>query len=202
MATFLETLGQSGGFLELFIPFIFVFAVVYGILQKTEFISSKTDVNGIISFATAFMTLLFGGAGFITSVVPLLAIFFLIVVLVALIFNFMGAEPKKIFEHKSLVLLIGIICALLVFYVFGKMYGMGAGTVGTSPNVSVNESVNKTVSEAGEGEDVLGPEVCKGPVSGELAMRCLIANPKVLGTIIILSLMAMATYLIIKVPES
>lgn len=50
------TMSEAG--FEIFLPWLLVFSISYGLLNKYEFVSGEKDVNGVVSLAFAFLTVI------------------------------------------------------------------------------------------------------------------------------------------------
>jgi len=201
MATLLESIGFFSDIFDFMLPFLLVFAIIFGILQKTKFLSEQANVNALVAAVVGFMIALSGAGKFLMALTPYLASLFVILFLLFLIFMFFGAKPTDFFQSKGLTITVVIIAVIFVLYVIGQLYGS------TLSNVSSGEqSVNITEGENGEvivNENVLpSPETCDFEhLTGQRAMACIIGNPKVLGTVVLLGILALATFLIVYVSK-
>jgi len=204
MSTLIESIGFFSDIFDFFLPFILVFAIIYGILMKTKFLSERADVNAMVALAIGLIVTLSGAGKFITTITPMFAMMFIIVFMLFLIFLFFGVEKdfKLLVTHSRMVpALIVLISIIFIFYAIGTLYGSelyvgGAGGGGTTTNESVNVTVNTTTTAP------LGPEACDfSRISGPSAAICIISHPKVLGTIVLLGLMTIATFFIIYIPK-
>jgi hypothetical protein len=199
MATLLESIGFFSDIFDFMLPFLLVFAIIFGILQKTKFLSEQVNVNALVAAVVGFMIALSGAGKFLMALTPYLASLFVILFLLFLIFMFFGAKPTDFFQSKGLTITVVIIAVIFVLYVVGQLYGS------TLSNVSSGEqSVNITEGANGEviiNENVLpSPETCDFEhLTGQRAMACIIGNPKVLGTVVLLGILALATFLIVDV---
>jgi hypothetical protein len=84
---------------------------------------------------------------------------------------------------------------IFVFYAIGVLYGNtfygGTSTSGTS--AGANATINQTP---------IGPSVCDySRIAGAQAVTCMLGDPRVLGTLVLLGLMAIGTFFIIYVPK-
>ena len=70
MATLLDNLGIFRDILDLFLPFLLVFAVLYALFQKSKMLSESQNVNSVISFAIAMIVVLSGAGKFISKITP------------------------------------------------------------------------------------------------------------------------------------
>jgi hypothetical protein len=207
MATLLESMGLFTDILNFFLPFLLVFAVMYALLQKSKVLSDSMNVNAIIAFAIGLIVALSGAGRFIARLTPFLTVLFVIVFLIFLTFLFLGAETKWFFNTKGPSMTIIVVALIFVFYVFGTLYGSSFNSLGSEDvqGVTVVEGGDNgkttettTVSKA----NIPGPETCDfATMTGNNAMSCIIGHPKVLGTIVLLGLLALATYFVVYVPK-
>jgi hypothetical protein len=77
------------GFFSYLLPFLLIFALIFGILTKTKIFQDNKIINGIIALAVALMALQFGFvSSFFSEVFPRLgvglAIFLVLIILVSL----------------------------------------------------------------------------------------------------------------------
>ena len=199
MATLLESVGVFADVFDFFLPFLLVFAILYALLMKTKFLSENANVNAVISFAIAMIVALSGAGKFIMTLTPYMAGIFVIVFLIFLVFLFFGAKPEAIFSSNVIPAIIILIGIIFVFYVVSQLYGPSMSTIPTAEGVTVNESGgNVTVTE----QQMPGPDTCDfSRMSGNQAMACILGHPKVLGVIVLLGLLAIATFFVVYVPK-
>lgn len=119
-------LARETGFFDVIIPFLLVFAIVYGVLQAIEFPFKKKSVNVVIAFA---LGMLVTGSGMFTNTIeaftPYLGVvlFFLLSFLVVL-----GLVTGEQLEGK-LPMAIGMIGFGIVFWLFASSQGwIGGGS--------------------------------------------------------------------------
>ena len=195
MATLIASIGLFGDIFDFFLPFILVFAIVYGILMKTKMLSERADVNSIVALTMGLMVVISGAGKFITTLTPLFAGFFIVIFMIFLIFLFFGVEKdikSILMGNRMIAALIIIVCIIFVFYAIGSLYGSGLYSA-----TGVSEGVNASVNQS-----VIGPETCDfTKIAGNVAVACLLGNPKVLGTLVLLGLMAIGTFFIMYVPK-
>jgi asparagine N-glycosylation enzyme membrane subunit Stt3 len=211
MATLLQSLGIFTDIFDFFLPFLLVFATLYAIFMKTKVLSESANVNGVIAFAIALIVALSGAGKFIVTLTPYLAVLFVIVFLLFLSFLLFGVKPEWIFNTKgpaTVILLVGVI---FVLYVVGTLYGGSMSTIGgtettsTATGVTAEETTTggTTTTTVTATENLPGPETCDfAHMTSGRAMTCLIGNPKVLGVIILLGLLAIATFFVVYVPKN
>ena len=193
MATLIETIGIFEELFDFFLPFLLIFTVTYALLMKTKFLSESANINGAIAFALAFIFALSGGGPFLMRLMPFLSMFFIVLFMIIMIFMFFKADVTKVLQEPGVVLLLIGIVVIFVFYVIGEMYGaqIAVGGIGTAgANATVNQTTMVASAESCDFTQTLGPN----------ALPCLIGHPKILGTSIVLGLLAVGTFLVIHVP--
>ncbi len=118
---------NSIGFFDFLLPWIFTFAIIWGILLKTKALGDNQRVNGVISLVVAFFVIGFGGpalCSFFTTIFGL-AVIIIAGLLVALLFLGMGGwDFGKVADLKILgAVIIGI--AIIVFFTAAGAIGIG-----------------------------------------------------------------------------
>ena len=144
MATFLEGIGLLEYFLPVF-SFLLVFAIFYAILQKTKILGANKGVDALASFTVGILFLFSQGAlKLINIVTPWFALFLIMVVLLVLIFMFLGVKEETIIEAtKTPTVYIPILGVIIVIFLFA------IGTVFNpqlSPYDQTGDDTNKTIS--------------------------------------------------------
>ncbi|MDD5182268.1 MAG: hypothetical protein PHC66_03800 [Candidatus Nanoarchaeia archaeon] len=201
MATLLESIGIFSDIFAFFLPFLLVFALVYGLLAKTKILSESPSVNAVVAAVMGFMVALSGAGKFLMALTPYMASLFVILFLLFLVFLFFGAKSEWLFESKGPTITIILIAVIFVLYVIGQLYGSTLSNM-----ASGEQTVNITEGASGEvivNEVVLpGPETCDFEhLTGQRAMACIMGNPKVLGTVVLLGILALSTFLIVYVSK-
>src|SRR3989338_7869016 len=103
--TILVTNLNQLGFFGFLLPFIFIFAVAYGLLMKAKYFEDQ-KIIGVISLVLAFFVVGFGGPGLANFFVNLfgLATIVLAGILVIVLFVAMsGADVSKVLAGKGVV---------------------------------------------------------------------------------------------------
>ena len=190
MATLLEQIGVFGDIFDFFLPFLLVFAITYGILTKTKALSASININAIISFTIALIVVLSGAGKFLMNLTPMLSVLFIIVFLMLMVFLFFGAKLEDVLKSKFVVGLIIIISLIFVFYVAGSLFG---GSLYGSVTSTTGESTTVATAQ----------RTCDFTKSlGGAGVACIFGHPKVLGALVLLGLLAVATFFILYVPKS
>ena len=115
------------GFFGFLLPFIFIFAVTYGLLLKSKYFEDQKIV-GVISLVFAFFVIGFGGPGLANFFVNLFGFATMIIagLLVIVLFLAMsGADVSKVLSGKSaMAVLVGI--GVIIFVVALGALGVNA----------------------------------------------------------------------------
>jgi uncharacterized membrane protein YozB (DUF420 family) len=95
------------------LPFLLVFAIVFGILQKSEILGENKAVNAIISLSIGLLSLQFDIVpNFFANLFPKfgvgLSVFLVLIILIGLVFK---NDDKK---HSNALYVIGVIVAVLI----------------------------------------------------------------------------------------
>ena len=201
MATLLQSIGVFSDIFDFVLPFLLVFALVYGLLAKTKFLSENSSVNAVLAAVIAFMVALSGAGKFLMALTPYMASLFVILFLMFLIFLFFGAKSEWLFNSKGPMITIIIIAVIFVLYVVGQLYGSTLSTLGSD-----QQTVNSTVGPNGEvivNEQLIpSAATCDFEhLTGQRAMACIMGNPKVLGVVVMLGILALSTFLIVYVTK-
>lgn len=102
-------------FLELAIPWLFVFAIVYGALEISNVMKDK-KVNAVIAFVVAFLAITSPPViKFIFSVVPYATIVFVIVFFIGFLTS--PLRGKKEGEAPDYTLAMSVIALLFIFFI-------------------------------------------------------------------------------------
>lgn len=155
-------------YFDFIFPVLFVFALVFALLQKTKVIGESVGINAIISIVAAMMVLLSRTImDLINYMIPWFVVAIIFFVLVVLIFQVMGAKEADFSSAiKDRVLrntLIGVVVVILVVsfaHVFGQQF---------------------TEASFGEDEEVTAAEGASTGSSFSTNITRIITNPKVLG---------------------
>jgi len=152
MATFLDVL-----FLENFSPvfvFLLVFAVLYAILQATKVLGENKGLSSLIAIVISFLIMMSPDiVKIITSMLPSFFLVILFILLVLILFRFLGMSESTISGsmqkwgplHTTLIVVVAIIFAITLAGVYGsKLLSLTAG--GNATNASgYGENIAETV---------------------------------------------------------
>ncbi len=202
MTTLLQSLGFFSDLFNFFLPFLLVFAVLYAVLVKSRFLTDDANVNALISFAVALIVVVSGAGKFIMALTPFMGVLFVIVFLMLMIFMFFGLKLEDVLKNKLVISLLVIVSLIFVFYVLGQMAGptayqmrTGAVPVASGNNTTVTVSATPSLFSASE-------KTCDfSSIGTNMAVICILSNPKFLGAITILGLLAIATFFIVYKPD-
>ena len=100
------------GFFGFLLPWIFMFAVVYGLLTKTKALGDDLRVNVVVALVTAFFVVGFGGpflANAFVNIFGLGAIVIAAILIIVLFVAMAGGDVTKIIGSRpAMALLAGI----------------------------------------------------------------------------------------------
>lgn len=102
-------------FVEVVLPFLLVFTVVFAILQKTKVLGEgKKQIDAIVALVVGLIVISFGFAtGIIVSLVPILAVGVVVILVFMLLYGMVYKEGD--FDlHKGVKITIGAIAAVVV----------------------------------------------------------------------------------------
>ncbi len=104
------------GFFQVILPMILVFAVFFGVLEKTEiFGSGKTNINAIIAFVAAFLVVTVTPiVEAINAVIPSAAFLLILAMLSLMLFAFFGFSPDSMHGSKGMAI-IGVVVLIIIF---------------------------------------------------------------------------------------
>ena len=109
------------GFFGFLLPWVFVFAVVYGLLMKTKAFDNA-KVTGVIALVVAFFTIGFGGpfmASFFVNLFGYAALIIAGILVIILFLAMSGGDPKKLFDNKGAILVLAAIGIVIFFVAMG-----------------------------------------------------------------------------------
>ena len=182
MATFLDV-----GILQYFdvvFAFIFVFAIIFALLQKTKIIGDSMGINAMIAIASAFiMAMSRTVIQMITFMIPWFVIAIIFFVLLLLIFQVFGAKESDFASAvkdrvmRNALIGVGIIILLASF---GVVFGQGF----TEQAFDGSEAVADADSDSSATSSFQGN------------IRAILANSKVLGMVVLFGIAIFAVALL------
>lgn len=114
MATFLDI-----GLLDFFLPvfvFLFIFIVLYAIIDKTKVLGENRTVKIIASLSVAVISLFTGKVSdILLRIVPWLVALFIGVILIFMIYLFFGVKEEEIWDYLGLKWTVFVIMILIIF---------------------------------------------------------------------------------------
>ena len=114
------------GFFGFLLPWIFTFAVLFGLLLKSKAFGENKRIIGVISLVAAFFVVGFGGpaiAVFFSSLFGLAAVVLAGILVIALFLAMSGTDISKIAENKAVAYaIVGI--GIVVFFTAAGSLGI------------------------------------------------------------------------------
>ncbi|MBS3170101.1 hypothetical protein J4210_06480 [Candidatus Woesearchaeota archaeon] len=182
MATVLDV-----GLLQAFdfvFPFIFIWAIVYAVLQKTKATGGSVGIDSIIATVTAFMSILSPAiTQIINFMIPWFAVVIIFFLLLLLVFRTFGAKDEHILSalttDKSVLWVILGIGLVIIFAAFSNVFGQSY------------------TEQAFQGEGAMvNATTGVATTSFETNVAGILSNPKVLGVIILFAIAVFAIALL------
>ncbi|NCO11322.1 hypothetical protein CO038_03015 [Candidatus Pacearchaeota archaeon CG_4_9_14_0_2_um_filter_39_13] len=120
----MATILQNPFFIELVLPFLLVFVVMFAILQKTKiFGDGKRQIDAIIALVIGLIVVAFGNAvGIIVSLMPFLAVTAVIILVFMILYGMVYKEGEFEMSHGLKIafgILIGIGLLIAVLFTTG-----------------------------------------------------------------------------------
>jgi len=182
MATVIET-----GLVSFFSPllvFLFVYAIVFAILEKTKLLGDKMSINAVVAFVFGLMFIMVRQAReVLTTSIPWILLIFALLVLIFMIFMFAGVSEEEMVKpflaSGPMAWVIGIAIALIFVVALGQVFGDQVRSIyigGAGANVT--EAATAVTSSGSLG---LAQEIGK-----------IIFHPNILALILILVISALA----------
>jgi len=136
------------GFFQVVLPLILVFALFFGILEKTKiFGEDKTNINAVISFVAAFFVVTSTEViEAINTLIPQASLLLVVALLVLMLFAFFGVNPQDKFDSMGKWAWLG---ALILFIIF-------LGVLDVSLGLKIPVVHEATEAFIGGGEDTVG----------------------------------------------
>ena len=122
---------QSIGIFDLLLPFLLIFAIIFGILSATNILGSNRGVHVIIALVIAAMSLRLGFVSqFSTELFPRLGVGIIIVLALLILVGLFIAQDEARYWFWGLGA-IGVIVFLVVIAKSGDAFGWGWGNYAT-----------------------------------------------------------------------
>jgi len=107
--------------------FLFIFLLLYAVLNKTKVFGAAREINLAVSFILAVLFMLTPGVGtVITTITPWLVILFFLIIMIVTLFLFVGVKESviaSVFQESSTAWLLIIIIILMFGFVLSQVYG-------------------------------------------------------------------------------
>jgi hypothetical protein len=204
MASFFE-LPVLSDFLNFVVPFLLVFALVYAVLSKTQSLSESSSVNSVIAFAIAFITAMAAGK-FLLALAPFFVTFLIMLVGVFILLSFVGYKPEMLMESKAFV--YGVLIAGILFVVttawlvyqqpiqaqLGNFTGNASVIQGNASGIIHGTYYNASTNATTTNVTTTGACSFYNPANPGAGMWCMLTNPKILGMMIVVAVMAVVTW--------
>ena len=109
------TILTSPFFVNVILPFILIFTVIFAILQKSQILGKgKKQIDAIVSLVIALIVISFANAvGVITSLMPFLAVSVIVILVFLILFGMLHKEGEFSI-HKGLRIALGIVAGIAV----------------------------------------------------------------------------------------
>jgi hypothetical protein len=120
----------SLGFFNFFLPFIFTFAVVYGLLLKLGMLGEDPKVIGVVSMAVAFFTIGFGGpllGEFFINLVGFATIVLAGILVIVLFVGFAGGDVSSLMQGKGITAIMAGLAIIVIYSIFQSVSGSTLG---------------------------------------------------------------------------
>lgn len=123
------------GLMEFLLPvitFLLIYAIIFGVLQRSKFISDSANLNAWIAFAVSVLFAMAPGAmTFVAIIAPWFMVMLMIIFSLLLLFLFMGVKmdtieniARKEAAIRWTIIIIGIIIIVIgLTSVFGPIFG-------------------------------------------------------------------------------
>jgi len=124
---------NSMGFFGFLLPWIFIFAVTYGLLMKSKFFDNP-KITGVLSLVIAFFVIGFGGpwlAGFFVNLFGYAAVIIAGILVIVLFVTMSGGDFSKLFNNKAIAaILAGLGIIIFFIAVGGSLVAISDATIG------------------------------------------------------------------------
>lgn len=190
---------DMGGF---FLTFVLIFAAIYGILWKSNFLSERKDVNAAVAFAIALITALTGVVTYLVVLIPFYIVMFIIIFAIFFLGKFIApGEPGKESQIEK---------AMKSKYVIAAIVGVFLTITIVVAYQQYAQTVNEQLAQMAMYNNTTGVNLT-GDIFRDTVNKydyqcvqrnalyyddflCIVLNPRVLGTLIVLVVSATATF--------
>ena len=177
MVTFLDTSVLKA--FDVVYAFLFVWALLFAVLQKSKFVGTSAGINAILATAVAFIVILSRRiVEMINFMIPWFTIVIIMVVLLLLIFQIFGfkeADMLKAVKDRAIYWSLIGIALVIMFAAFSNVFGQSILEAGQQARGEINDT---------------------GTPGFQQSLFVTLFNPKVLGLIILFAIAVMAVALL------
>ena len=116
----------SLGFFNFFLPYLFTFAVIYGLLVKTKVLGEDPKISGVVSLAIAFFTIGFGGpilGQFFINLAGIGALVLSGILIVILFVGLAGGDLGGVMKSTGVTAIIAGVGIIIVYSIFRSVTG-------------------------------------------------------------------------------
>ncbi len=156
--------------------FLFVFAILYAILEKTKIFGGAKGVNSLVAFVLALLFIISDLVDVIDIATPWFTILFIMIIMMVLVFMFVGVKPETIsatFEQTWLVWTLVLVMFAIFGYALSQVFGSQIQAIYAGDTATAGKGIGFDVGR-------------------------IIFHPKILGVILIIVIAAQAVRLISK----
>jgi len=120
------TILSSPFFVDIILPFILVFTVIFAILQKSEILGKgKRQIDALVSLVIALIVVSYANAvGIITSLMPFLAVSVIVILVFLILYSMVFHGEDKFQLHMGLKIAVGILIGIGV--IVAVLFSTGA----------------------------------------------------------------------------
>ncbi len=128
-------------FIELVLPFLLVFTLIFAILEKTKILGdNKKQINAIIGFVVALILVAFQfPRSIIVNLMPILAIAAVVMLVFLLLYSFAGGKPDEKWVKITFGILVGLVLIVsLLFFTGGLDFILNNISQGLGQDIAIN----------------------------------------------------------------
>ena len=141
------------GFMEFLLPvisFLLIYAVIFGILQKSKVFGESVNVNILVAFAVSVLFAITPGAMDVVAIIaPWFVVMLMVIFSLLLLFLFMGikldvieAAARREASIRWVILILGIIIIVIALTsVFGPIFGTPSAEAGEGMGAEIERSI-------------------------------------------------------------
>lgn len=118
------------GFFGFLLPWLFMFAVVFGLLVKTKVLGEDIKVSALVALVVAFFTIGYGGpflANFFVNLFGVAAVVIAGILVIVLFISMAGGDITKLMESKAVIALVAAVGIVVFFIVLAALGGVQIG---------------------------------------------------------------------------